>query len=60
MSAYSLRKLTGRLTDRELEDERSIPTAFVQLDRELALHALPVARAPRLVEDVTERQSAAA
>jgi hypothetical protein len=34
--------------------------AFEQLERELALHALPEARAPRLVTEAPERESAAA
>ncbi len=60
MCAYSLRKLTARLTGHELEEERSTPTAFEQLERELALHALPVARAPRLVTEAPEHERAAA
>ena len=59
MCAYSLRKLTARLTGDESEDRRpSMP--FEQLERELALHALPEARAPRLVTEVSEHQSAVA
>ena len=60
MCAYSLRKLTGRLTDHEAEDRRPTMAAFEQLERELALHALPEARAPRLVAEAPEHESAAA
>ena len=59
MCAYSLRKLTARLSGHEIEEER--PTAaFEQLERELALHALPVARAPRIAAEAPEREPAAA
>jgi hypothetical protein len=61
MCAYSLRKLTARLTGHETEDDRRAMTpAFEQLERELALHALPEARAPRLVTEAPEREPAAA
>ena len=60
MCAYSLRKLTARLTGHETEDRRPTMAAFEQLERELALHALPEARAPRLVTEAPERESAAA
>ena len=60
MCAYSLRKLTARLTSHEPEDRRPTMTAFEQLERELALHALPEAHAPRLVTEVSEHESAAA
>ena len=61
MCAYSLRKFTARLTGHEAEDDRrpAMP-AFEQLERELALHALPEARAPRLVTEAPEHESAAA
>ena len=48
MCAYSLRKLTAGLTGQEAEDRQPTMPAFEQLERELALHALPEARAPRL------------
>ena len=60
MCASSLRKLTARLTGHEAEDRRPTMPAFEQLERELALHALPEARAPRLVTEVPEHESAAA
>jgi hypothetical protein len=63
MCAYSLRKLTARLTGQEAheaEDRRPAMPAFEQLERELALHALPEARAPRLAAEVPEHESAAA
>ncbi len=63
MCAYSLRKLTARLTGHEAheaEDRRPTMAAFEQLERELALHALPEARAPRLVTKSPEHESAAA
>jgi hypothetical protein len=60
MCAYSLRKLTARLTGDETEDRRPTMPAFEQLERELALHALPEARAPRLVTEAPERETAAA
>ena len=60
MCAYSLRKLTARLTGDEAQDRRPTMGAFEQLERELALHALPEARAPRLVTEVPEHESAAA
>ncbi len=60
MCAYSLRKLTARLTGHEAEDRRPNMPAFEQLERELALHALPEARAPRLVTEAPERETAAA
>ena len=60
MCAYSLRKLTARLTGHETEDRQPPMAAFEQLERELALHALPEARAPRLVTEAPEHQSAAA
>ena len=61
MCAYSLRKLTARLTGDEAQDRRPTMPAFEQLERELALHALPQARAPRLVTaEAPEHESAAA
>ena len=60
MCAYSLRKLTARLTGHEEEDRHPTMPAFEQLERELALHALPEARAPRLVTEAPERETAAA
>jgi hypothetical protein len=60
MCAYSLRKLTARLTGHEVEERDPATVAFEQLERELALHALPEARAPRLVTEAPERESAAA
>jgi hypothetical protein len=60
MCAYSLRKLTARLTGHEAEDPRPTMSAFEQLEQELALHALPEAPAPRLVAEAPERESAAA
>ena len=60
MCAYSLRKLTAGLTGQEAEDRRPTMPAFEQLEQELALHALPEARAPRLVTEVPEHESAAA
>jgi hypothetical protein len=60
MCAYSLRKLTARLTGHEAEDRWPAMPAFEQLERELALHALPEARAPRLVTEAPEHESAAA
>jgi hypothetical protein len=59
MCTYSLRKLTARLTGREL-DEGRITTPFDRLEQELALHALPLARAPQLVTEVPEQEPAAA
>ena len=60
MCAYSLRKLTARLTGDEAVDRPPTMPAFEQLERELALHALPEARAPRLVTEAPERETAAA
>ena len=60
MCAYSLRKLTARLTGDEAQDRRPTMPAFEELERELALHALPQARAPRLVTEAPEHESAAA
>jgi hypothetical protein len=60
MCAYSLRKLTARLTDHEADDQRPTTQPFEQLERELALHALPEARAPRLAAEAPEREPAAA
>ena len=60
MCAYSLRKLTAPLTGQEAEDQRPTTRPFEQLERELALHALPEARAPRLVAEAPEREPAAA
>ena len=60
MCAYSLRKLTARLTGHESEDPRPSMPAFEQLERELALNALPETRAPRLVSEAPEHESAAA
>lgn len=60
MCAYSLRKWTAHLTGHDTEDDRSAFRPFEQLERELALHALPVTRAPRLVNDVEQRESEAA
>jgi hypothetical protein len=59
MCAYSLRKFTARLAGHEVEDERPT-TPFDQLERELALYALPKARSPRLVTEVPEHEPAAA
>ena len=60
MCAYSLRKLTARLTGHESEDHQPTIPAFEQLERELALNALPETRAPRLVSEAPEHESAAA
>ena len=60
MCASSLRKLTARLAGHEAEDRRPTMPAFEQLERELALHALPEARAPWLVTEAPEREPAAA
>jgi hypothetical protein len=60
MCAYSLRKLTARLTGQEPEESSPTIPAFEQLERELALSALPEARAPQLVTEASEQQSAAA
>jgi hypothetical protein len=60
MCAYSLRKLTARLTGHEAEDHRPANQQFEQLERELALHALVEMRAPRLAAEAPAREPAAA
>jgi hypothetical protein len=59
MCAYSLRKLAARLTGRDLHEDTPL-APFDQLDRELALHALPAEPSPHFVAEAAEHRAEAA
>jgi len=56
MSVRSIRPLPERMIRAADVGRRKLPAAFALLDAELELHALPEARAPRLVEAVEQKE----